>query len=653
MALSAGVLAFLFSGAAPTAHAQWGQDGNLVAPRSDFPAIVGDGAAGLFVLFRDVSQLEVRAQRLTPNGLLPGGWSSAGLDVSSAGGPQLPGDAALDGSGGAYFAWNGGYPGVVQSYITRLAADGARMPGWPELGRAGQFGTPTAWYYFPRLFAEDTSGVYVAWEDERYYENVPGGALHGIMVTRLTSDGALAPGWPESGADPCSCGAFRDQSGTGLFPGAAPEGGVVLTWNDGYSIRAQRFLRDGRRAPGWPTQGVAMGAVPFPHGYWPEQVCTDGGGGVFAAWQDFRESPTDFSRTNIYAAHTLADGRLDPRWPPTGLPVVTAPGEQQFPSLAPDGYGGCFLAWTDVPSQAQAFVLRLRDDGSVHPGWPAQGALISTRPGYLNEVEMAPDGMGGVFLVFEDSFGQYSYVQHLGANGQPAPGWTPEGRSVSPGLSEIEIQSTLRPDGQGGVYVVWNEGPLRAQHYGADGIVPVQLALEDAHAEPGLVRLRWWSPGAGVLSGRVWRRTEQTSWEPLGLATMQGPDALGYEDRSVGAGQRYAYQLRVSGPEGESITSEAWVTVPGAPRFALSGARPNPAHGSDLRVAFSLPHAAPAELALYDVSGRRVASRDVGALGAGAHVAKLAEGERIAPGLYWLRLSQGAERTTTRVVIAE
>jgi hypothetical protein len=56
---------------------------------------------------------------------------------------------------------------------------------------------------------------------------------------------------------------------------------------------------------------------------------------------------------------------------------------------------------------------------------------------------------------------------------------------------------------------------------------------------------------------------------------------------------------------------------------------------------------------LLDLSGRRIAEREVGALGAGRHAIDLAQGRRIAPGIYWLRLTQGENRRTSRVAVLE
>jgi hypothetical protein len=60
-----------------------------------------------------------------------------------------------------------------------------------------------------------------------------------------------------------------------------------------------------------------------------------------------------------------------------------------------------------------------------------------------------------------------------------------------------------------------------------------------------------------------------------------------------------------------------------------------------------------AKLELLDVGGRRIASRDVGPLGAGRHVVEWAAERRLPPGRYVLRLTQGANTRTMPVTVIE
>jgi len=84
--------------------------------------------------------------------------------------------------------------------------------------------------------------------------------------------------------------------------------------------------------------------------------------------------------------------------------------------------------------------------------------------------------------------------------------------------------------------------------------------------------------------------------------------------------------------------------------FAL-GRLPNPVVGGRLTVTFALSSAEHAALEIVDVSGRAVAREDVGALGAGRHAVTLGEGEPLAAGIYFVRLTQGRQSATARVTV--
>ncbi|MCC6652218.1 MAG: T9SS type A sorting domain-containing protein, partial [Candidatus Eisenbacteria bacterium] len=87
------------------------------------------------------------------------------------------------------------------------------------------------------------------------------------------------------------------------------------------------------------------------------------------------------------------------------------------------------------------------------------------------------------------------------------------------------------------------------------------------------------------------------------------------------------------------------------PRFELRPAFPNPVRGQMPRVLLVLDSSAPAQLEVWDVSGRRIAAREVGRLGAGQHLLNVTEDTILAPGLYLVSLRQGGATRVTRVVV--
>ena len=82
------------------------------------------------------------------------------------------------------------------------------------------------------------------------------------------------------------------------------------------------------------------------------------------------------------------------------------------------------------------------------------------------------------------------------------------------------------------------------------------------------------------------------------------------------------------------------------------GIRPltNPACAR-LTVACDLPAAGSARIEVYDVSGRRVNTRDVRAAEPGRMSVDAGAGTKLRPGAYWVRLSQGSRSPVTRMVM--
>ena len=98
----------------------------------------------------------------------------------------------------------------------------------------------------------------------------------------------------------------------------------------------------------------------------------------------------------------------------------------------------------------------------------------------------------------------------------------------------------------------------------------------------------------------------------------------------------------------DAITPVAGPAAPAS--LSIRIASPNPSPG-DWLVAFSLPSAAPAQLALLDLAGRRLATRDVGAFGAGRHELRFRSETALPAGLYFIRLSQGDAAGSARAIL--
>jgi hypothetical protein len=132
-------------------------------------------------------------------------------------------------------------------------------------------------------------------------------------------------------------------------------------------------------------------------------------------------------------------------------------------------------------------------------------------------------------------------------------------------------------------------------------------------------------------------------------------DSLEHLTPRADAGDSTATAMDRNGSESESSYA-----VGGAPELldASDAALPitlevpiNPTRGDRLAVRFALPTAERAQLELFDLSGRRIASRQVS--GPGRQEVALGEGRRMGPGVYFIQLTQGPQVARTRVVVIE
>jgi hypothetical protein len=113
----------------------------------------------------------------------------------------------------------------------------------------------------------------------------------------------------------------------------------------------------------------------------------------------------------------------------------------------------------------------------------------------------------------------------------------------------------------------------------------------------------------------------------------------------------YAQRIDPSGALGGTVTADVPRADPLAP--ALEAAWPNPARGGTVAVRLTLGTDAPAALELLDVAGGTMARQDVGSFGAGSHTVALSSVRHLPPGLYFLRLRQGAVARVIRVAVIQ
>jgi hypothetical protein len=155
-----------------------------------------------------------------------------------------------------------------------------------------------------------------------------------------------------------------------------------------------------------------------------------------------------------------------------------------------------------------------------------------------------------------------------------------------------------------------------------------------------------WMGGEPGMSVRIDRRSGG-EWASLGTRSADGVGRIVLEDRDVAAGMWLEYRLAVVQDGVETYFGTANAAVPS---WALDVSGVPLSGGITLRI--QLPSGEPATVALFDLAGRRVWSREIGHLGAGLHEVR-AEGAAVKSGVYFVRLTQAAVARSARVAVFE
>jgi len=615
---------------------------------------------------------DLYGQLVTAAGTIAPGWPDTGLMIARADDEQQPAAGLVFPDGSFLVSINDGrafplHTTRYDAYLTKVRPDATIDSAWPRHGyqitaaRLDEFPYRMVWASPDTVVMATMHGT-VDLSD----------SSHELLMQRV----AVGPGPPQVLWDPIGkvVAKRRYLLDIGLVPDGM--GGTFAMFHDFRSTSGSdpgdsdvlllRLDRNGEVMPGWPATGLPVAAGPGRQEV--AALCEDGAGGVYLAWSDARAGaglpyPDYREYDDIRVLRLGPDGSPRPGWPADGVVVCDAAGLQDCKGVQADGAGGVFVTWDDlrpeftppgtVVRSPKQVVTRVRADGSLYPGWPEDGRRVSTLEGVTGDYQMVLDGSGGLYVKYADSFQSTIYLQHLLASGMRDPLWLPTGNLVG---ASSGGESWIETDHMGGCYVAFLQPApetvfrrVMLQRFGIDGVVGTDLAEALAEPREGEVRLVWRGTSLAGATLRVERREESAEvWVELGTPTMAQAGRAEYVDHDVRAGARYGWRL--VRPNGEVASEEAWATLPQTLRFALQPARPNPVPGGELRAAFTLAEPGQVRVEVYDVAGRREHVRELAALDPGPHEVSLVEA-RLAPGLHWLRLTQGAQTAQVRVVV--
>lgn len=352
------------------------------------PVIVSDGAHGAIIAWDDHrSSTHIYAQHITSTGLNAkwGGANGVALELTQGGQPAI----VSDGAGGAIVAWSdlrneplGGdiYARRVNSTgVPQWAADGVPVCLASSLQQA------------PTIISDGANGAIIGWMDYR--------AGLDLYAQRLDGSGTRLWTTPDANGVPV-CTAAGDQTDPVMVPdGTNVPNGAIIAWNDHRNsthIFAQRITSTGGNAQwGGSPDGVQLEATQAGQ----PAIASDGAGGAIVAWSDLRNEPV---YGDIYARRVNSAGV--PQWAADGVAVCLAGSLQQTPTIISDGANGAILCWWDYRAGLDLYAQRLDPSGAHLWTVPDfNGVPVCTAPNDQNHSVIVGDGAGGAIVAWQDA----------------------------------------------------------------------------------------------------------------------------------------------------------------------------------------------------------------------------------------------------------
>jgi hypothetical protein len=438
--LFAGLLVLLPS----DSFAAWGAQGIPVgAPPGDdqlTPAILGDGAGGLFTAWADLrgTSEDIYAQHLDANGNPL--WGPTGIGVSTASGLQYDPKMISDGAGGMIIAWHDQRNTGNAIYAQRLNASGVAQ--WTTNGVKI---VPINCIHSFQMTSDGAGGAMFAVEQCNDFTSAD------IVAQRVNGAGSIR--WGANGLNIAAT--VNDQTAPGIALADDGSGSAFIGWADnrdgtplGWNVFAQRVSAAG--AIQWQVNGLPVALNVDVVDYWPIQVVGDGADGAILTWQDL-----GIGTFKVWAQRINSSGAG--QWMTNGVRVSSALGAQYYPVVVKDGAGGELVVWYDARSDTAGDLYAQRLSSAGAPVWPAVGVPVCTAPGEQFLPSIANDGSGGVMAVWQDARTDSAndiYAQHISTAGGQL--WGTQGAAIGRAPS-YQVFPAMALDGSGGLVAVWQD----------------------------------------------------------------------------------------------------------------------------------------------------------------------------------------------------
>jgi hypothetical protein len=381
-------------------------------------------------------------------------WKADGVAVCDTTGDQTDQQLTADGLGGAIVVWVDGRNdlNIYAQKVNSLGSSAWQGQGVEICGTSFE-------QNLPKITGDGDGGAVIVWEDGRSEIDID------LFAQRI--DGAGNVLWLPDGV------ALSVEAADQENPQITSDGakGAIVVWEDkrdeatqGTDIYTQRIDSLGSV---WAHGGIPIcTATETQH---QVQIASDGAGGAYIAWLDYRSGPLSF---HIYMQRVDANGI--PQWTADGIPICTAPNSRHTLHMIADGEGSAIIAWSDRRDWYDIYAQKVDADGTTL--WTADGAGVCIYPQWQYLCKLTPDGGGGAICVWQDDrHGQWDiYARRISSAGDTL--WTANGVPICT-QTNIQYSPQIIADGDGGAIIAWEENrtgsdpDIYAQRIDSNGIV--------------------------------------------------------------------------------------------------------------------------------------------------------------------------------------
>jgi len=364
-----------------------------------FPDLVSDGHRGAIIAWMDArnGNRDVFIQRIDASGKAL--WKEDGIAIC-----QLPGSQGWPilipvlNNDGAIIVWRDSRNGNPDLYAQRIDVNGTEL--WDKNGVP--LCQNLASQDDPRAIADGEDGVIVVWEDWR-------NSRQDLFAQRINGKGETI--WRKDGV------AIYDGKGDQYDPSLTTDqtGGAIFAWWDistpEWRVFSQRISAEGRKL--WPDRGITVCEANGNQG--GPLAISDGSGGAFVVWSDYRDDPAIFTTSDLYAQRN-----------PDGIVICNQPENQQQPFIAQvnQGISGIVVTWWDDRDVfSDIYAQWINGDGE--PMWEINGLPICTAEGEQRHPKLIRDKSNGTIIYWLDYRGDYGndatsaiYAQRIDKNGR-------------------------------------------------------------------------------------------------------------------------------------------------------------------------------------------------------------------------------------------